>query len=91
MSAGTSGSPSGADVGSPLLQHEIRRDGRVIATLRAHQTPAGITVESRVFPVTGDPGSDAISRPFNFTTMDHARRFVDDALVSFEYLNCSVA
>ncbi|WP_411277382.1 hypothetical protein [Gaiella sp.] len=80
---------TGAD--RPLLEHEIRRDGRVIATLRAHRTEAGVTVESTVYSVTEDAGSEGLNRPFTFPTVDHARRFVDEALVAFEYLNCTVA
>ncbi len=74
-----------------LFEHEIRRDGRVVATLQAHQTDDGVTVESEVFPVTQAPGEPGMTRPFTFTTLDHARRFADDALVAFEYLNCTVA
>lgn len=75
----------------PLLEHEIRRDGRVIATLSARRTKAGVTVDSTVFAVTKEPGAEGINRPFTFPTVDHARRFVDEALVAFEYLNCTVA
>jgi hypothetical protein len=63
----------------------------VIATLRTHRTTTGFAVEAEVFPITEEPGAGAISRPFNFATADQARRFVDDALVSFEFLNCTVA
>ena len=75
----------------PLLEHEILRDGRVVATLLAHRTPAGVTVESTVYPITEANGVEGLKRPFAFSTVDHARRFVDEALVAFEYLNCTVA
>ncbi|MSO94300.1 MAG: hypothetical protein EXQ81_00720 [Thermoleophilia bacterium] len=90
MSTDAPGLPA-AGFDRPLLEHEVRRDGRVIATLRAHYTETGVTVESRVFPVTENGGTTALNRPFAFSTIDHARRFVDEALVAFEYLNCTVA
>ena len=81
---------AGADSAGSLFQHEVRRDGRVVATLRAHKTPAGVTVESEVFPVTQVAGQPGVTRPFDFGSLEHARRFADDALVAFEYLNCTV-
>ena len=73
----------------PLFQHEVRRDGRVVATLVAHETDDGVTVESEVFPVTQAAGEPGVTRPFAFGTVDQARRFADEALVAFEYLNCT--
>jgi len=74
-----------------LFEHEIRRDGRVVATLHAHQTADGVTVESEVFPVTHALGDPGLTRPFSFDSLDHARRFADDALVALEYLNCTIS
>lgn len=79
-----------ADPARFLFQYEVRRDGRVIVTLRAHRTAAGVTVESEVFPVTQAAGEPGVTRPFPFASPDHARRFADEALVALEYLNCSV-
>ncbi len=79
-----------ADLARSLFQHEVRRDGRVVATLLAHETDDGVTVESEVFPVTQAAGERGVTRPYAFTSLDHARRFADDALVAFEYLNCTV-
>ena len=82
--------PSGGH-GRPLFQHEIRRDGRIVAILRGHTTAAGVTVDSEVYPLTQPAGGDPVLRPFVFTTLDQAHRFADEALVAFEYLNCTVA
>jgi len=85
--------PGGSAAAYPahsLFEHEVRRDGRVVATLRAVQTAEGVTVESEVFPVTQAPGEPGLPRPFSFGSLDHARRFADDALVAFEYLNCTI-
>jgi hypothetical protein len=83
--------PSSGDQGRPLFQHEIRRDGRIVAILRGHTTPAGVTVDSEVYPLSQPAGGDPVLRPFIFTTLDQAHRFADEALVAFEYLNCTVA
>ena len=68
----------------------MRRDGRVIATLNAYQTPTGVTVDSEVFPITQPPDEPGMKRPFTFGSLDQARRFVDEAIVAFEYLNCTI-
>ena len=82
----------GAGSAAPLFAHEIRRDGRVVATLRAQGTQGGgATVETEVFPVTQAVGEAGMTRPFVFPSVEQARRFTDEALVAFEYLNCTVA
>ena len=43
---------AGADSAGPLFQHEVRRDGRVVATLRAHKTAGGR--HRRIGGVPGD-------------------------------------
>ena len=83
--------PVDTGLAGSVFQHEVRRDGRVIATLHAHETATGVTVESEVFPVAQAAGEPGVTRPFAFTSLDHARRFADDALVAFEYLNCTVS
>ena len=83
--------PAEVDPARFLFQHEIRRDGRVVVTLQAHRTAAGVTVESEVFPISRPAGEPGVTRPFTFSTPEHARRFADEALVALEYLNCSVA
>jgi hypothetical protein len=87
---GTTG-PAAAATEPSLFQHEVRRDGRVVATLRAYAAAGGFTVESEVFPLTQPVGGDPVTRPFPFTTLEQAHRFVDDALVAFEYLNCTIS
>lgn len=81
-----------AEAGSTrsLFSYEVRRDGRVIATLQGQQSAAGTTVATEVFPVTSAPGKPGLTRPFTFGSTEHARRFADEALVAFEYLNCTI-
>ena len=82
--------PTSVGSGRSLFEYEVRRDGRVVATLRGQQSAAGTTVETEVFPVTSTPGEPGMTRPFAFASTEHARRFADEALVAFEYLNCTV-
>lgn len=95
MSTGfANGDPAGsADAGSAgsLFRYEIRRDGRTVAMLYAHQTATGVVVDSEVFPVTQPAGEPGVKRPFTFGSVDQARRFADDALITFEYLNCTIS
>jgi hypothetical protein len=79
------------DPGRLLFAHEIRRDGRLVATLAARRDPAGVVVDSEVFPVTQPPEEPGLRRPFTFATIDQAHHFAEEVLVAFEYLNCSVS
>ena len=79
-----------ADSAPTLFAYTVRREGRTIATLNAYQTPTGVTVDSEVFPITRPPEEPGLKRPFTFGSPDQARRFADDAIIAFEYLNCSI-
>ena len=79
-----------ADSASTLFAYTVRRDGRTIAVLNAYKTPTGVTVDSEVFAITKPLDEPGIKRPFSFGSVDQARRFADDAIVAFEYLNCTV-
>lgn len=68
----------------------MRRDGRVIATLEGYQTTTGVTIDSEVFPITQPPDEPGLKRPFTFVSADRASRFLDDVIVAFEYLNCTI-
>jgi hypothetical protein len=83
--------PAGAGGARDLFQYELRRDGRVVVLLHGTQSPAGVTVETSVFPITSKAGEGALPRPFTFGSADQARRFADEVLTTFEYLNCTVA
>ena len=79
-----------ADSASALFAYTVRRDGRTIALLNVYATQSGVTVDSEVFPITKPIDEPGIKRPFSFGSVDQARRFADDAIVAFEYLNCTV-
>ena len=74
-----------------LYGYEVRREGRVVARLRALGAADGsVLVETEVHPINQPPGEGTIVRPFQFPDGDYARRFVDEALLALEYLNCEV-
>ena len=74
-----------------LYAYQVRREGRVVARLKALGAADGsVVVETEVLPVNRPPGEDGITRPFDFPDADYARRFVDEALLALEYLNCEV-
>ena len=55
-----------ADSAPTLFAYTVRREGRMIATLNAYQTPTGVTVDSEVFPITRPPEEPGLKRPFTF-------------------------
>jgi hypothetical protein len=86
--------PSPASESPPrteLYAFQVRREGRIVARLRAMGAPDGsVVVETEVLPISRPPGDEGITRPFDFPDADYARRFVDEALLALEYLNCEV-
>lgn len=82
--------PIPVDSARALFDYEVRRDGRVVAQLRAVQSPGGVTVETEVYPVGSRPTDTPVVRPFTFASPDQAQRFADEALTALEYLNCTV-
>lgn len=69
----------------------IRRalhDDRVIATLRCYDDERGTSVEAEVMPVNR---SEAVRRgPYRFASAHEAFRFVQEAMLTFEYLGCTI-
>jgi hypothetical protein len=89
LSPGTLRSPE-ADGSGSLFVHEVRRNGTVVAALQGVPRPdGGVIVEATVTPIGQAPG-DTITRPFSFTTAEQAARFVDEALLALEYLDCEI-
>lgn len=89
-----SAAPEAAYGGEPraLFAYEVRRQGRRVALLRGVAAAGGgVVVQAEVTPQNGNGTGETIRRPFPFPTPEHARRFVDEALVVFEYLGCDIA
>ena len=70
-----------------LIRRALQGD-RVIATLRCYDDAAGTTVEAEVMPA----GAAAPVRrgPYRFASAHEAFRFVQEAMLAFEYLGCTI-
>jgi hypothetical protein len=75
-----------------IFVYRAQRDGRPVVTLRGLQSPGslGLTVEAEVHPVGSGARGPLLRRPYRFASRDLAMRFVDEALLALEYLDCSV-
>ena len=74
----------------PLFAYEVRRDGKPLASFRAAGVEGGVVVETDVWPVSQPADAPSLQRPFRFGSTEAAQRFVDEALVTLEYLNCQI-
>jgi hypothetical protein len=61
---------------------------RIVATLRCYDDAAGTSVEAEVLA----PGSTEPVRrgPYRFASAHEAFRFVQEAMLAFEYLGCTI-
>jgi hypothetical protein len=86
-----------APAAAPATPHEIfvyraHRGGKPVVILRGLQTPGslGLTIEAEVHPIESGERGSVLRRPYRFASRDQAMRFVDEALLALEYLDCSV-
>ena len=86
-SAASDGSDVGAD-GRELFVRHARKDGRLIAVLRAFDRGASCVVEADVYP----HGSTQLTRPGPYTFPDahQASAFVTEAVAALMYLGCDI-
>ena len=86
--------PAASPVAQPhdVFLYRAHRDGRPVVILRGLQTPGslGLTIEAEVHPVESGARGSVLRRPYRFASRDQAMRFVDEALLALEYLDCSV-
>lgn len=75
--------------GTELFRHELRKDGRPVASLVGLQTHDGVLVEAEIYPATEPRTPEPMRRPFAFASEAHAVRFADETLLALEYLGCS--
>jgi hypothetical protein len=75
----------------PLFAYDASKEDRVVIRLYGFEGDhQDVRVAAEVYPVTRE-SSVPQWLLFTFPTGDHARRFVEEALVSLEYLDCVVA
>jgi hypothetical protein len=74
-------------VSAELIKRALHGD-QVIATIRCYDDAPGTSVEALLTP----PGApEAVRRgPYRFTSAHDAFRFVQEAMLAFEYLGCTV-
>lgn len=75
-----------------VFVYRAHRDGHPVVTLRGLQMPGslGLTIEAEVHPVDPAARGSVLRRPYRFASRDQATRFVDEALLALEYLDCAV-
>lgn len=70
-----------------LVRRALHGD-RVIATIRCYDDQSGTAVEAEVMPAGA---AEPIRRgPYRFASAHEAFRFVQEAMLAFEYLGCTV-
>lgn len=76
------------DGGSELFVRHARKDGRLVAVLRAVDHGSSCTVEAEVYPRGGSqlvrPG------PYSFSDAHQASAFVTEAVAALMYLGCDI-
>jgi hypothetical protein len=74
---------------SAELVRQAKQGNHVVATLRCFDDAQGTTVDAQITPV----GSDAtVARgPYRFASAHDAFRFLQEAMLAFQYLGCDVA
>ena len=86
VAAADGGAQAGA--GRELFVRHARKDGRLVAMLRAVDNGASCVVEAEVYP----HGSTQLSRPGPYTFADahQASAFVTEAVAALMYLGCDI-
>jgi hypothetical protein len=73
-----------------FFSYELRREGKPLASLTAVSADGGVIVNAAIHPVGRPAGDPPVERPFAFTSLDAAQRFVDESITALEYLDCEV-
>jgi hypothetical protein len=73
---------------SAELVRRVLQGDHVIATLRCYDDPAGTSVEAELTPAGS---KQSFHRgPYRFGSAHEAFKFVQEALLAFEYLGCTI-
>ena len=73
-----------------LFSRRAVKEGRTVVSLRGLQAEAGCRIDVDVFPVTGMGAEPVTLGPYEFPGLDEAIDLVEEALLAFEYLGCSI-
>jgi hypothetical protein len=76
-----------------IFVYRALKDDRPLVILRGLQAPGslGMIIEAEVHPVEAGARGPVLRRPYRFAARDQAMRFVDEALLALEYLDCQIA
>jgi hypothetical protein len=76
-----------------IFVYRALKDGLPLVILRGLQSQGslGLVIEAEVHPVEAGARGPVLRRPYRFAARDQAMRFVDEALLALEYLDCSIA
>jgi hypothetical protein len=90
--ASTGVSPNGDEQGRTLFAYEAIHDGRLVTRLVGIGSGGSdVRVVAEVYPVHAPESTEPQWRFYDFPSPDRARRFADEALLTLEYLGCSVS
>ncbi len=86
--ASTADVPAPPAAGRELFVRHARKDGRLVAMLRAVDHGASCVVEAEVYP----QGSTQLARPgpYRFADAHQASAFVTEAVAALMYLGCDI-
>jgi hypothetical protein len=79
-------------VGPPILAFEATKGGERVMLLEAFAEPDGhVTVDAEVWSMKGERRHEPVRTSYRFGNVGIATKFVDEAMITLEYLNCDVA
>jgi hypothetical protein len=88
MSEGVTPGAAGTPAGRELFVRHARKDGRMVAVLRAVDHGSSCVVEAEVLP----NGTTQVVRPgpYTFADANQASAFVTEAVAALMYLGCDI-
>ena len=87
----TAAAPAAEDGTTALFAFKALRDGRTVMELSAFDgDEQGIIVETEIHSVRADDDEKGQRRSLVFPTDELARKFADEALITFEYMGCTI-
>ena len=91
MHAEASAQPVSLDAEKQDVVVVAEKDGKRVVVLRRYDGARGAVVECDVYPVDTMRVEPVRPGPYLFEGSEPATRFVDDLLLSLEYLGCTIS
>jgi len=78
-------------VGAPILGFEATKGEERVMLLAAFAEPDGhVTVDAEVWSMKGKKPHEPVLTSYRFASAAIATKFVDEAMITLEYLDCKV-